>query len=530
MRFSKFYLCDSPSFANTLSSCTLVVIAGLLGALAGWVYIRSTCVQCAHDILCLLDVTVTPAELAIYDDTAPPSHTLCSDMGDTHSKPLAEAPDVHVSPHVTGNTHADGSEEAESLLPTCALGDIPTHVSTMHEHTHDHDHENGNEQNRDTATRPSLVSVASQTVATDGSEEPASAANAPQDAPAAATYSAHPHAYQRRWLRCKPDWDTPSDLWITEDTLSMLGHASGSPHTSAAHAAKMPLPDSPQPRSERMSTEGAPSEPCHAPRPPPSQPCTPLEETPLLPAEVPLCTPRPPAGVDVVESLPTSVDLRDTCPSVYDDGRVSCSHVSAACCLYEHVVASALPAPDVPSLYTPSRLFWYYAQREADSTTSYDSGGSLRSALAVLHNTGVCGEDARPFDERALTCAPSLDAYEQAWNSPSVACARVEPSKEMLRRTLATGYPIACSIPVSGTFRTDRVAQTGRIPPLCATESRSDLGGGHALVLVGYDDEQMCFVVRNSWGSAWGDHGHGYLSYECVQSGRVASAWVMQRV
>lgn len=34
--------------------------------------------------------------------------------------------------------------------------------------------------------------------------------------------------------------------------------------------------------------------------------------------------------------------------------------------------------------------------------------------------------------------------------------------------------------------------------------------GGHAVALVGYTSEY--FIVRNSWGTAWGDNGYGYAS------------------
>jgi C1A family cysteine protease len=34
--------------------------------------------------------------------------------------------------------------------------------------------------------------------------------------------------------------------------------------------------------------------------------------------------------------------------------------------------------------------------------------------------------------------------------------------------------------------------------------------GGHAVALVGYDQNQ--FIVRNSWGEGWGDKGFAYAS------------------
>jgi C1A family cysteine protease len=33
------------------------------------------------------------------------------------------------------------------------------------------------------------------------------------------------------------------------------------------------------------------------------------------------------------------------------------------------------------------------------------------------------------------------------------------------------------------------------------------------MLLVGYDDQKQLFIVRNSWGSDWGDGGYCYFPY-----------------
>ena len=35
--------------------------------------------------------------------------------------------------------------------------------------------------------------------------------------------------------------------------------------------------------------------------------------------------------------------------------------------------------------------------------------------------------------------------------------------------------------------------------------------GGHAVAIVGYSADKR-FIIRNSWGTAWGDKGYGYAS------------------
>jgi len=40
--------------------------------------------------------------------------------------------------------------------------------------------------------------------------------------------------------------------------------------------------------------------------------------------------------------------------------------------------------------------------------------------------------------------------------------------------------------------------------------------GGHAIVLVGYDDSNNCFICKNSWGATWGENGYFRLAYSQV--------------
>ena len=42
----------------------------------------------------------------------------------------------------------------------------------------------------------------------------------------------------------------------------------------------------------------------------------------------------------------------------------------------------------------------------------------------------------------------------------------------------------------------------------------SSLRGGHAICVVGYDDDTQLFKFKNSWSNSWGDNGYGYLPYE----------------
>ncbi len=48
---------------------------------------------------------------------------------------------------------------------------------------------------------------------------------------------------------------------------------------------------------------------------------------------------------------------------------------------------------------------------------------------------------------------------------------------------------------------------------------KGPLAGGHGIVIVGYNDEERAYIVKNSWGAYWGDHGYVKISYDETHSG-----------
>jgi len=37
--------------------------------------------------------------------------------------------------------------------------------------------------------------------------------------------------------------------------------------------------------------------------------------------------------------------------------------------------------------------------------------------------------------------------------------------------------------------------------------------GLHAVCVVGYDDNQKCWIIKNSWGTQWGERGYARVAY-----------------
>ncbi|MER3480895.1 MAG: peptidase C1, partial [Meiothermus sp.] len=54
--------------------------------------------------------------------------------------------------------------------------------------------------------------------------------------------------------------------------------------------------------------------------------------------------------------------------------------------------------------------------------------------------------------------------------------------------------------------------------------------GGHAMLMVGYDDGKKAFRVKNSWGTGWGEGGYVWFSYDFVTKGKVREGAVVKSV
>ena len=84
------------------------------------------------------------------------------------------------------------------------------------------------------------------------------------------------------------------------------------------------------------------------------------------------------------------------------------------------------------------------------------------------------------------------------------------------RLWLATKGPILTRLDVDATWDDARATQG-----LLDTYEPNTVRGGHAVAFVGYTPDR--FIVRNSWGTAWGDGGFGYASSDyatgCVHGG-----------
>ncbi|UCE47490.1 MAG: hypothetical protein JSW47_18070 [Phycisphaerales bacterium] len=179
-----------------------------------------------------------------------------------------------------------------------------------------------------------------------------------------------------------------------------------------------------------------------------------------------------------------------------------------------------------------SRLFVYKATRNLMQVTG-DTGAWLRNTMGALVLCGVPDEkywpytDASPdFDEEPPGFVYSVaDNFEALWYFCHDPLGANIPGKLVLasvKKYLAAGIPSMFGFWGFPSFDTGK---NGEIPYPCPGESAQ---WGHAIVAVGYDDGKKiknvgckkattgALLIRNSWGTGWGDKGYGWLPYDFV--------------
>jgi C1A family cysteine protease len=226
--------------------------------------------------------------------------------------------------------------------------------------------------------------------------------------------------------------------------------------------------------------------------------------------------------------IEAAVDLTKWCSPIEDQGKLGSCTANAGVGLLEYYERRAYGR-----YLDGSRLFLYKVTRNLLGKKG-DTGAHLRTTMKAIALFGVPPEKYWPYNISEFDNEPSTFCYAFAGNFKAIQYYRLDPvgnsTKESLDRiktNLAAGLPsmfgfsVFSSIPKVG-------ENTGDIP---FPDSNDSLIGGHAVVAVGYDDKKKirkskgALMIRNSWGTQWGENGYGWLPYDYVESGLAVDFW-----
>lgn len=224
--------------------------------------------------------------------------------------------------------------------------------------------------------------------------------------------------------------------------------------------------------------------------------------------------------------LPAKVDLRKWASPIDNQGELgSCTGFSIKAARELMLNRDGKPA------YEPlSPLFLYYYERKMENTIDEDAGAMIDSGFEVLKKIGISREalwtyddsnDNNPDTKEKFQLAPPAEAYSDA-GKYRVKSIRALESLRDIRYELAHRNPVVIGMEVYEAFYEPK---NGVLPKPNPNEKSQ---GGHAVMVVGYDDVQKVLIVKNSWGNDWGDKGYFYLPYEYFKFNLAGEAWAAQ--
>jgi C1A family cysteine protease len=214
-------------------------------------------------------------------------------------------------------------------------------------------------------------------------------------------------------------------------------------------------------------------------------------------------------------AVPTSADLRNYCSPIYDQGQIGSCTANALTGAMEYLENKTKEFEIKNEFINLSRLFVYYNERSIEGTINQDAGAQISDGVKTLQDLGICMESAWPYKTYRFKVKPSAKAFADAAARKIITYARVSRDNGMVdvKQVLASGYPVVFGFTVYDGFESEKVAKTGVLNMPAKTEQ---VVGGHAVMMVGYDDATQRVIVRNSWGPDWGQKGYFTMPYEYV--------------
>lgn len=237
-----------------------------------------------------------------------------------------------------------------------------------------------------------------------------------------------------------------------------------------------------------------------------------------------------PHGADVKKLLNTPYDLRAGFPDKpYDQGQLgSCVDNAGA-----GMIRFVQKRNNNKFSFMPSRLFMYYNVRALEGTTFEDSGSTITDYLISLKNNGVVPENENPLwswpysdDPITFRIKPHPYCYVRAKDHKLLEAEHVPQNELAIASLLDEGYVIEIGFLVYESFESNEVAKTGIVPMPGENES---VLGGHAVLICGqmWIGKTKYYIMRNSWGTGWGDKGYFYMPAQYILDSNLADDFVV---
>lgn len=193
-----------------------------------------------------------------------------------------------------------------------------------------------------------------------------------------------------------------------------------------------------------------------------------------------------------------------------------------------------------------SELYGYYEMRHTIFDISGDTGGWLRAGMEALVRSGAPPSFTWPYVTNRFEEPPPRRADKYAddfmlkdgkyFRLDSYPYIKPEPIIERMKLYLTKGFLLSTGFDCYDSLRDSSVDRSGDIPFPSGSEG---VIGGHAVCIYGYDNEKQitnpyssqatkgAFLIKNSWGTGWGNGGLGAIPYEYYLQNLANDTWTI---
>jgi len=224
------------------------------------------------------------------------------------------------------------------------------------------------------------------------------------------------------------------------------------------------------------------------------------------------------SAVTAVAAPPPSKDLRAAWWNVGDQGATgSCVGWASTDGVMRYHLATAGRVGQ-KQLLSP-RWTWM-ASKETDEfvqrpeTFIEEAGTTLKAAMDICRKYGVVPDAMLPFKIDTMMYGGDEDQiFATAAQLRASSYFNLGKNFTQWRTWLASHGPLLTGLSVDSTWD-NATATKGRLDTYKPATAR----GGHAICVVGYTKDGR-FIIRNSWGTSWGDKGFAYATEAYITAG-----------
>ncbi|MDX0973779.1 hypothetical protein GOL39_28655 [Sinorhizobium medicae] len=214
----------------------------------------------------------------------------------------------------------------------------------------------------------------------------------------------------------------------------------------------------------------------------------------------------PLASTPLMGGLPTSVDMSASFPAPGNQGQQgSCVGWAVAYAMKsaQERIERSWDLSDDQHLFSPAFIY-----NQIKSSSDCKGGTYIEDALNLVRAKGAASIADFPYYTDSCDHKPS-SFVEQSARPFNIADWRRVNALDIteVKTQIAAGFPVVIGIIVDDSFQRLGYNQIYEAPDNVNP-------GGHAMVIVGYDDANNAFKVINSWGTNWGTDGYGWIDYQ----------------